>query len=213
VSVSRHRCGVGGEGAARALLGWFRGRVGDAGQGRRDGCASGGGSVRWRYFRLTGSHRSGPVLGPEMRATGEVMRIADNFGTAFYKTQDATVTPLPTDPKEGGVLVTVPEDARVVVSDAVRRLCDLGFAIYATRGTSGVSCELVLKLHEGRPNIVDAIENGKIGLVFDIPIGERKSGRQLHTEGCDKTQGSVHHLHQRRRWLRLRGSRLRSEAR
>ncbi|RLG28144.1 carbamoyl phosphate synthase large subunit, partial [Methanosarcinales archaeon] len=93
-----------------------------------------------------------PVLGPEMRATGEVLGIADNFGMAFFKAQDATGTPLPIDPKEGGVLVTVPEWARYKVADAVRKLADLGFMIYATRGTkefldaAGVSSELVLKL-------------------------------------------------------------------
>ncbi|MEA3324489.1 MAG: carbamoyl-phosphate synthase large subunit [Euryarchaeota archaeon] len=120
-----------------------------------------------------------PVLGPEMRATGEVMGIADNFGMAFFKAQDATGTPLPIDPGEGGVLVTVPDWARDKVVDAVRKLADLGFMVYATRGTNefldgvGVPSELVLKLHEGRPNIVDAIENKKIQLVFNVPVGRR----------------------------------------
>ncbi|MEA3281729.1 MAG: carbamoyl-phosphate synthase large subunit [Euryarchaeota archaeon] len=120
-----------------------------------------------------------PVLGPEMRATGEVLGIANNFGMAFFKAQDATGTPLPTDPSKGGVLVTVPDWARDKVADAVRKLADLGFAIYATRGTkefldgAGVSSELVLKLHEGRPNIVDAIENQKIQLVFNVPVGRK----------------------------------------
>jgi len=117
-----------------------------------------------------------PVLGPEMRATGEVMGIADNFGMAFYKAQDATGIPLPT---KGGVLVTVPDDARIATLDAVRKLSDLGFILYATGGTKEyldhekVPCELVLKLHEGRPNIVDAIENEKIQLIFNIPIGRK----------------------------------------
>jgi carbamoyl-phosphate synthase large subunit len=117
-----------------------------------------------------------PVLGPEMRATGEVMGIADNFGMAFYKAQDATGIPLPT---KGGVLVTVPDDARIATLDAVRKLSDLGFILYATRGTKDyfdhekIACELVLKLHEGRPNIVDAIENEKIQLIFNIPIGRK----------------------------------------
>ncbi len=117
-----------------------------------------------------------PVLGPEMRATGEVMGIADNFGMAFYKAQDATGIPLPT---EGGVLVTVPDNARITTLDAVRKLSDLGFILYATRGTKdyldneGVACELVLKLHEGRPNIIDAIENKKIQVIFNIPIGRK----------------------------------------
>ncbi|MEA1906530.1 MAG: carbamoyl-phosphate synthase large subunit [Euryarchaeota archaeon] len=120
-----------------------------------------------------------PVLGPEMRATGEVMGIADNFGMAFFKAQDATGTPLPTDPGDGGVLVTVPEWARDKVADAVRKLASLGFTIHATRGTKefldgkGVTSELAQKLHEGRPNIVDAIENKKIQLVFNVPVGRK----------------------------------------
>ena len=75
--------------------------------------------------------------------------------------------------------MTVPEGARTAILDAVRSLSDHGFMIYATRGTKdylddqGVSSELVLKLHEGRPNIVDAIENKAIQLVFNIPIGRK----------------------------------------
>ena len=120
-----------------------------------------------------------PVLGPEMRATGEVMGIADNFGMAFFKAQDATGTPLPTKPDERGVLVTIPEWARDKVADAVQKLANLGFTIHATRGTKefldtqGVPSELVLKLQEGRPNIVDAIENKKIQLVFNVPVGRK----------------------------------------
>ena len=120
-----------------------------------------------------------PALGLEMRATGEVMGIADNFRMAFFKAQDATGTPLPTDPGEGSVLVTVPERTRDKVVDAVWKLTGLRFKVYATRGTNefldgaGVSCELVLKLQEGRPNIVDAIENGKIQLVFNVPVGRK----------------------------------------
>ncbi|MCK4811359.1 MAG: hypothetical protein KAS74_03715 [Methanosarcinales archaeon] len=76
-------------------------------------------------------------------------------------------------------LVTVPEWAMDKVADAVRKLTELGFKVYATRGTkefldgAGVSSELVLELQEGRPNTVDAIENRKIQLVFNVPVGRK----------------------------------------
>jgi len=85
--------------------------------------------------------------------------------------------------------VTVPEWARYKVADAVRKPVDLGFTIHATRGTKefldgqGVSSELVLKLQEGRPNIVDAIENGKIRLVFNVPVGRKGKADDSYRTG------------------------------
>jgi len=85
--------------------------------------------------------------------------------------------------------VTVPEWARYKVADAVRKPVDLGFTIHATRGTKefldgqGVSSELVLKLQEGRPNIVDAIENGKIRLVFNVPVGRKGKADDSYRPG------------------------------
>ena len=113
-----------------------------------------------------------PVLGPEMRSTGEVLGMAESFGLAFYKAQEAAKQPLPT---EGTVLITVAEQDKPAVLEVARRFAELGFKIMATEGTHaflaehGIAAEPIDKLHEGRPNIVDAITNGEIQLVINTP--------------------------------------------
>ncbi|MFO7983840.1 MAG: carbamoyl-phosphate synthase large subunit [Desulfuromonadales bacterium] len=115
-----------------------------------------------------------PLLGPEMRSTGEVLGIADNFGRAFFKAQEGTGTALP---QSGTVLITVNENDRAGGLQVARRFAELGFQITATAGTCayldshGVSADKILKMHEGRPNIADAIMNGEIQLVINTPIG------------------------------------------
>ncbi|HSN92749.1 MAG TPA: carbamoyl-phosphate synthase large subunit [Anaeromyxobacteraceae bacterium] len=119
-----------------------------------------------------------PVLGPEMRSTGEVLGLATSPGLAFFKAQQATRTVLPL---EGTVLVTVAEPDRPAVLEAAREFARLGFRIVATRGTrdflaaNGVAADLVLKLHEGRPNIADAILNGEVQLLVNTPAGRRSA--------------------------------------
>ncbi len=116
-----------------------------------------------------------PVLGPEMRATGEVMGIADTFGLAFYKAEEAAGSRLPV---EGRVLLTVAERDKEDLPDIANRLIRLGFSIIATEGTagllrdSGIPVQSVRKLHEGRPNIADAIKNREINLVINTPAGQ-----------------------------------------
>jgi carbamoyl-phosphate synthase large subunit len=116
-----------------------------------------------------------PVLGPEMRSTGEVLGLAGSFGLAFYKAQEAAQQVLP---QQGTVLITVSEADRPGVLDVANRFAQLGFRIKATRGTheflsaSGISSEPVLKMHEGRPNIVDSIKNDEIQLVINAPSGK-----------------------------------------
>jgi carbamoyl-phosphate synthase large subunit len=116
-----------------------------------------------------------PVLGPEMRSTGEVLGLADSFGLAFYKAQEATQTPLPS---EGVVLITVTAKERPAVLEVARQFVDLGFKIKATEGTHkyltehGVESNYVFKLNEGRPNIVDHIKNREIHLVINTPSGK-----------------------------------------
>ncbi|MFH1382667.1 MAG: carbamoyl-phosphate synthase large subunit, partial [Chloroflexota bacterium] len=116
-----------------------------------------------------------PLLGPEMRSTGEVLGIADSFGLAFFKAEEAAQQLLPTD---GTVLITVADKDRPAVADIARRFVELGFKIRATRGTQqflasqGIASELILKMHEGRPNITDAIMNGEIQLVINTPSGK-----------------------------------------
>jgi carbamoyl-phosphate synthase large subunit len=117
-----------------------------------------------------------PVLGPEMRSTGEVLGMANSFGHAFYKAQEATQQRLPT---EGCVLITVADRDKDAVAELARQFRDVGFTIKATEGTaavlsqSGVEAEAVAKLHEGRPNIVDAVVNGEIQLIVNTPVGKQ----------------------------------------
>jgi len=116
-----------------------------------------------------------PLLGPEMRSTGEVLGIANAFGLAFFKAQQAARQFLPT---EGTVLITVSPQDRPAVYDVARQFAELGFKILATRGThefltgKGIDTELILKVYEGRPNIADAIMNGEIQLVINTPSGK-----------------------------------------
>jgi carbamoyl-phosphate synthase large subunit len=116
-----------------------------------------------------------PILGPEMRSTGEVLGLADSFGLAFYKAEEAAKSTLPT---AGTVLVTVQEKDRNGVLDVVQQLRHLGFKIKATEGTARflaehrVEAERILKMHEGRPHIVDGIKNGEIQLVINTPSGK-----------------------------------------
>ena len=116
-----------------------------------------------------------PLLGPEMRSTGEVLGMADSFGLAYYKAQEATQLVLP---DQGGVLLTVSEADRPAVGEVARQLHQLGFKIIATNGTHqflkecGVESRRILKMHEGRPNIVDAIKNNEIQLVINTPSGK-----------------------------------------
>jgi carbamoyl-phosphate synthase large subunit len=115
-----------------------------------------------------------PVLGPEMRATGEVMGIDRDFGVAFFKAEESAGSRLPL---EGNVLVTVADKDKPELLPLAGKLSQLGFKIIATENTQrfleekGVKAEPVKKLHEGRPNIADAIKNREVNLIINTPIG------------------------------------------
>jgi carbamoyl-phosphate synthase large subunit len=116
-----------------------------------------------------------PLLGPEMRATGEVMGIADTFGLAFYKAEEAAGTGLPV---EGNVLMTVADKDKSTLLPIAKQIQKLGFNIYATEGTSRflkknkiANCN-IKKIHEGRPNIADGIKNKEINLIINTPVGK-----------------------------------------
>jgi carbamoyl-phosphate synthase large subunit len=115
-----------------------------------------------------------PVLGPEMRATGEVMGIADTFGMAFYKAQAATGMKLPL---EGNVLITVADRDKDDALPVARKLHKLGFKLYATESThrflndKKIPAVEIKKIHEGRPNIADAIKNRELQLIINTPVG------------------------------------------
>jgi carbamoyl-phosphate synthase large subunit len=131
-------------------------------------------AVKEAVFPFTMFPEVDPVLGPEMKSTGEVLGIAGSFGLAFWKAQEA-VTRLPT---QGTVLITVSEHDRPAVGQVARQFAELGFKIRATAGTHaflqsiGVPSVPILKQHEGRPNITDAIKNREIQLVINTPAGK-----------------------------------------
>ena len=115
-----------------------------------------------------------PVLGPEMRSTGEVLGISPNFGEAYFKAQEATQTKLPTG---GTVLLSVCDMDKPELLPIAKKFNDLGFKILATGKTydmiaeAGIPAEKIKKLYEGRPNITDAMTNGKIDLIINTPAG------------------------------------------
>ncbi len=115
-----------------------------------------------------------PLLGPEMRSTGEVLGMASDFGTAFFKSQEGASQTLPL---KGTVLITIARKDQPAAIETAKKFAELGFEIKATEGTqkfladNGITTTRINKEHEGRPNITDAITNGEIQLVINTPIG------------------------------------------
>lgn len=115
-----------------------------------------------------------PMLGPEMKSTGEAIGLGRSFGEAFAKASSATGTRLPTS---GRVFVSVNSFDKEAVLPIVKDLVEMGFSLMATRGTAqflfeqGIMAEVVLKVHEGNPNIVDHLEAGRVDLVINTPRG------------------------------------------
>ncbi len=116
-----------------------------------------------------------PILGPEMRSTGEVLGLAPSYGEAFYKAQEATQSKLPLS---GTVLISVNRKDKVDIVEVAQMFSNNGFKILATGNThkviteAGIEAELVKKLSEGRPNILDMITNGDIDLIINSPAGK-----------------------------------------
>jgi carbamoyl-phosphate synthase large subunit len=117
-----------------------------------------------------------PVLGPEMRSTGEVMGIGASFGEAFAKSQLSAGTRLP---QQGKAFLSVRDKDKSKAIEVARRLVEVGFEIVATRGTAqflseaDIPVRIVYKVMEGRPNIVDLIKGGEIQLLINTPIGAK----------------------------------------
>ncbi|OHB82564.1 MAG: hypothetical protein A2Z38_07490 [Planctomycetes bacterium RBG_19FT_COMBO_48_8] len=116
------------------------------------------------------------LLGPEMLSTGEVMGLSDDFGIAYAKSQIAAGNSLPT---AGNVLFSVKDSDKKTAVGFARKLHEMGFKIIATKGTciefihNNIPSEFALKMSEGRPNIVDSIINGEIGLIINTTIGKQ----------------------------------------
>jgi carbamoyl-phosphate synthase large subunit len=116
------------------------------------------------------------LLGPEMLSTGEVMGISNEYGIAFAKSQIAAGNVLPTS---GKVFISVKDADKPKAAEIARKLANIGFKIAATKGTcihlinNNVPAEFVLKVNEGRPNVVDAIINGELDLIINTTIGKQ----------------------------------------
>lgn len=132
--------------------------------------------VKEAVFPFNMFHEVDPLLGPEMRSTGEVLGIANSFGLAYFKAQEATQTPLPT---KGAVLMSIAEQDKPYLIEIASKFSELDFEIIATEGThnylkeNGIKSRFVKKIYEGRPNIVDLILNGEIQLVVNTPSGKQ----------------------------------------
>lgn len=134
--------------------------------------------VKEAVFPFNSYHGTDPVLGPEMRSTGEVLGIADSFGKAFYKSQEAAGGRLP---EKGAVFISVKDREKQYILEPAKKLREMGFTIVSTKGTkkfleeNGVQAVGTLKMHEGRPNIADEISSQKINMVINTPVGREGS--------------------------------------
>lgn len=117
-----------------------------------------------------------PVLGPEMRSTGEVLGLASTVGEAFFKAEEATQTKLPLS---GTVLISVNDRDKAELAEVARGFLSCGFQIIATEGTynaltaAGIEAQRVAKINEGRPNVLDRITNGDVTLIVNTPLGKK----------------------------------------
>ena len=148
-------------------------------------------SVKEAVFPFNKFRETDPVLGPEMRSTGEVMGISDSFGAAFAKAQLAAGNGLPLS---GTILITVNDSDKLSVTPIARRFHEMGFRLLGSQGTAqflrarGIPVERVFKVHEGRPNGLDLIVNGEVQLLINTPLGK-------HAQRDDYTlrQGAIAH--------------------
>jgi carbamoyl-phosphate synthase large subunit len=133
------------------------------------------------------------LLGPEMKSTGEVMGISNDFGIAFAKSQQAAGFTIPTS---GNVFISVNDFDKAGVLPHAKGLHEMGLHILATRGTAeylnghGVPAEMIFKVLEGRPNVVDLIKDGKIRIVFNTPLG----GESFYDDGAIRKSAVLHNV-------------------
>jgi carbamoyl-phosphate synthase large subunit len=131
------------------------------------------------------------LLGPEMKSTGEVMGVSSDFGSAFAKATAASGYDIPTT---GTVFISVNDFDKPGVAPHARALSELGFRILATRGTAeflkaqGVPAEMVFKVHEGRPDVVDLIKSREIDILFNTPLG----GESFYDDGAIRKSATQH---------------------
>ena len=132
-------------------------------------------SVKEAVFPFTKFREFDPILGPEMRSTGEVMGVAESFGTAFAKAQLSADNRLP---EKGTILLTVNDFDKDAVTPIARRFHEMGFKLLGTEGTArhlrgrGIPISRVFKVHEGRPHGIDLILNGEVQMLINTPFGK-----------------------------------------
>ncbi|MCX7759744.1 MAG: carbamoyl-phosphate synthase large subunit [Hydrogenothermaceae bacterium] len=149
-----------------------------------------------------------PLLGPEMKSTGEVMGIDKDFGLAFYKAQAATGSKLPL---EGNVFISVADKDKPYIVDIAKDLVNMGFKIFATSGTykflkeNGIEVTIVNKLSEERPNIVDRIRNGEIVMVINTPSGKRERSDAYYIRRAAVTNKIPYYTTVRGAWAAVQG--------
>jgi carbamoyl-phosphate synthase large subunit len=142
--------------------------------GIAEGHCAVGWAVKEAVFSFDRFPNVDPLLGPEMRSTGEAIGIGESFGEAFAKATSSAGSDLPT---AGRVFVSIHDSDKETLLPVVRGLAELGFEITATRGTAdylfrnGIFSEVMLKVHEGHPNVVDHLDAGRIDLVINTPLG------------------------------------------
>jgi carbamoyl-phosphate synthase large subunit len=150
-------------------------------------------SVKEAVFPFNKFRESDPILGPEMRSTGEVMGISESFGSAFAKAQLAADNGLPLS---GAVLITVNDHDKPTVAPIARRFADMGFTIMATGGTAkflrgrGIASQRVMKVHEGRPHGIDMIVNGEVQVLINTPLGKHSQ----HDDYTMRQAAVAHHV-------------------
>ncbi|MBR9984718.1 MAG: carbamoyl-phosphate synthase large subunit [Desulfosarcina sp.] len=139
--------------------------------------------IRSSVFPFDTFKEADPLLGPQMRSTGQVMALAEIFGMAYYTSQEAAGLSLP---RRGKVLITVTDADKPSILEPARLFKEMGFGIQATRGThsflkkNGIRAELVKKLGFGRPDLVDAIKTGDVALVVNTPSGRQSQQDDAH---------------------------------
>ncbi len=160
--------------AVRSWLGKSLEEQGLAKNGTGQGHCATGWAVKEAVFSFERFHVIDPLLGPEMKSTGEVIGTGDSFGEAYAKAQASAGTVLPI---EGRIFVSVHDQDKETILPIVQELSEMGFLICATRGTAeflfdhDIFPEVILKIHEGRPNVLDHMRSGRINLLINTPLG------------------------------------------
>jgi carbamoyl-phosphate synthase large subunit len=148
-------------------------------------------SVKEAVLPFKRLHGSDALLGPEMKSTGEVMGIAEDFPAAFGKAQAAAGVELP---REGSVFISVCDTDKPAATQVAARMCDLGFRVLATEGTAaairamGIPVEQLKKIGEGSPNVADAIRSGEVAMVINTPAGRgaRADGWEIRRAAIER---------------------------